>query len=159
MIPVQTASVRWLNDEEQQAWRAFIDGSQRLLAVLNSDLSDATGLTIADYRILVLLSEAPRKALRMSELAAGILASRSKLTHQVRRMEAQGLVVRESCEEDGRGVIAKITPRGLDELRAAAPGHVESVRAHFVDLLDSSQLKLIAEVFEKIDAHIQETTD
>ncbi|MCW4352633.1 MarR family transcriptional regulator [Hoyosella sp. YIM 151337] len=159
MIPVQTASVRWLNDEEQQAWRAFIDGSQRLLAVLNSDLSDATGLTIADYRILVLLSEAPRKALRMSELAAGILASRSKLTHQVRRMEAQGLVVRESCEEDGRGVIAKITPRGLDELRAAAPGHVESVRAHFVDLLDSSQLKLIAEVFEKIDAHIQETTE
>lgn len=159
MIPVPPQDVRWLNDEEQRAWRAFVDGSQRLMALLNRDLADVTGLSLADYRILVLLSEAPRDALRMSELAEGILASRSKLTHQVRRLEAQGLVVRESCEDDGRGVIAKITPRGLETLRAAAPGHVESVRTYFIDLLDDRQRRLVAEVFEKIDAHLQEHAD
>ncbi|AEF38613.1 MarR family winged helix-turn-helix transcriptional regulator [Hoyosella subflava] len=156
MIPVQPTQVRWLNDEEQRAWRAFIDGSQRLMAVLNRDLADATGLTLADYRILVLLSEAPRNALRMSELAEGILASRSKLTHQVRRLEGQGLVVRESCEDDGRGVIARITPRGLDTLRESAPGHVESVRANFIDLLDQKQLNALSDVFEKIDSFLHE---
>lgn len=145
---------RWLDEEEQRAWRAFIDGSQRLMAVLNRDLQDNCDLTVADYRILVLLSEAADGSLRMSELAEGVLSSRSKLTHQVRRMESEGLVVRSTCAEDGRGVLATITEHGARRLRTAAPLHVESVRENFVDQLTRRQLKMLGEIFESVDARL-----
>lgn len=145
---------RWLDEEEQRAWRAFIDGSQRLMAVLNRDLQDNCDLTVADYRILVLLSEAADGSLRMSELAEGVLSSRSKLTHQVRRMESEGLVVRSTCAEDGRGVLATITEHGTRRLRTAAPLHVESVRENFVDQLTRRQLKMLGEIFESVDARL-----
>jgi DNA-binding MarR family transcriptional regulator len=145
---------RWLDDEEQRAWRAFIDGSQRLMAVLNRDMQEASDLTIADYRILVLLSESPDGSLRMSELADGVLSSRSKLTHQVRRMEDEGLVLRGTCLEDGRGVVATLTDRGRRRLREAAPAHVASVRDNLIDLLNRRQLKALADIFETIDSHL-----
>ena len=144
----------WLNANEQRAWRAFIDGSQRLIGLLNRDLATSDALSIADYRILVLLSESPKGALRMSEIADGIVASRSKLTHQARRMESVGLIRREACSEDGRGVCAHITDTGREALKKAARNHVTSVRSYFIDLLDDTELDALASIFEKIDNHV-----
>ena len=94
------------------------------------------GLDLGEYEILVHLSEAPELQLRMSELALAVRQSRSRLTHTVSRMEDKGLVLRKSCPQDRRGVIAVLTGSGLTLLKAAAPHHVESVRRAFVDRVD-----------------------
>ncbi|WP_425503978.1 MarR family winged helix-turn-helix transcriptional regulator [Rhodococcus triatomae] len=141
----------WLTAEEMRAWRGYMDGNQRLMSVLNRDLQEMHGLSLADYRILVLLSESEDGSLRMSGLADGILSSRSRLTHQVRRMEAEGMVARDTCVEDGRGVRAVLTPEGRRRLAEAAPTHVAGVRANLINLLTKSQLKMLAEVFERVE--------
>ncbi len=124
------------------------------MSELNRQLQRDSDLTLPEYRILVLLSESPDLSLRMSDLADGVLSSRSRLTHQIRRMEAQGMVRRTSAEEDGRGVRAHLTEEGLRRLQAAAPGHVTAVRRDFIDLLTPEQLTVIGEVFELIDKEI-----
>ncbi|GAB3211394.1 MarR family transcriptional regulator [Nocardia tengchongensis] len=142
---------RWLTPEQQRAWRAYMDGSQRLMTELNRQLQRDCDLSFAEYRILVKLSEAPGRALRMSDLADGVLSSRSRLTHQIRRMEAQRLVRRSACEDDGRGVLAQLTDEGLRRLRAAAPGHVAAVRRFFVDLLTPEQLAAVAAALDLVN--------
>nr|WP_296770730.1 MarR family transcriptional regulator [Rhodococcus sp. (in: high G+C Gram-positive bacteria)] len=134
-----------------RAWRVYVDGSQRLMGVLNKDLQDAHDLTMAEYRILVMLSESPDGSRRMSELADGVLSSRSRLTHQIRRMEADGMVERNTCVDDGRGVLAVITDEGRRRLDEAAPTHLVSVRAHLVDLLTPKELSVLGDIFEKVD--------
>ncbi|WP_069162052.1 MarR family transcriptional regulator [Nocardia altamirensis] len=148
------AEPRWLTPPQQRAWRAYMDGHQRLMTALNRQLQADNDLSVAEYRILVLLSEAPGRALRMSELADGVLSSRSRLTHQIRRLEAQHMVRRNTCLEDGRGVLAELTDEGMRRLESAAPGHVEAVRRNFVDLLTAHQLEVIAEVFARVDQEI-----
>ncbi|WTL51535.1 MarR family transcriptional regulator [Nocardia sp. NBC_01499] len=148
------AEPRWLTPAQQRAWRAYMDGHQRLMTALNRQLQRDSDLSVAEYRILVLLSEAPGRALRMSELADGVLSSRSRLTHQIRRLEAERMVRRNTCLEDGRGVLAELTEEGQRRLEAAAPGHVEAVRRDFVDLLTAHQLEVIAEVFARVDEEI-----
>jgi DNA-binding MarR family transcriptional regulator len=143
---------RWLGTAEMRAWRGFIEGSQRLMEVLNRELQSLHGISLADYRILVMLSESTDGSVRMSELADGILSSRSRLTHQIRRMEADGLVARSTCVEDGRGVLALITPLGREKLAEAAPTHVRGVRSYLIDLLDDTELATVATVFDKVDA-------
>ncbi|WP_067845875.1 MarR family winged helix-turn-helix transcriptional regulator [Nocardia lijiangensis] len=150
---------RWLSPTQQRAWRAYMDGHQRLMTSLNKQLQRDSDLSLAEYRILVLLSEAPGRALRMSELADGVLSSRSRLTHQIRRMEAQDMVRRNTCEEDGRGVVAELTDEGMRRLEAAAPGHVEAVRSDFIDLLVPEHLTVIGEVFARVDKIIGERAD
>ncbi|WP_072806057.1 MarR family winged helix-turn-helix transcriptional regulator [Rhodococcoides yunnanense] len=135
-----------------RAWRAYVDGAQRLMGVLNKDLQDGHDLTMAEYRILVMLSESADGSLRMSDLADGVLSSRSRLTHQIRRMEADGMVGRDTCVDDGRGVLAVITEEGRRRLADAAPTHVVSVRKHLVDLLTPQQLAVLGDIFEKVDA-------
>jgi len=152
------AEPKWLSSDEQRAWRAYMDGHQRLMSELNRQLQRDNDLSVAEYRILVLLSEAPDRSLRMSDLADGVLSSRSRLTHQIRRMEAGGLVRRTSCEEDGRGVRAHLTDEGMNRLRAASAGHVTEVRRDFVDLLTPTQLRTIAEVFELVDTELTTRT-
>ena len=149
---------RWLNAEEMRAWRAFIDGSQRLLEVLNRELTDAHGLTLADYRILVLLSEAESQSMRMSELAEGIVSSRSRLTHQIRRLEAAGIVARQDCVDDRRGVLATLTVEGQRRLEEAAPTHLAGVREHLIDQLSATQRRTLATVFEGADARLTDAT-
>ncbi|MET8876412.1 MarR family transcriptional regulator [Nocardia sp. NPDC004604] len=136
-----------------------MDGNQRLATALNRQLQRDSDLTLAEYRILVLLSEAPDRSLRMSELADGVLSSRSRLTHQIRRLESQRMVRRNTCLEDGRGVIAELTDEGMRRLEAAAPGHVEAVRRNFIDLLDSQQLEVVGEVFTRVDHEIGSGAD
>ncbi len=140
-----------MNAKEQEAWRLYMDGNNRLMNVLNRSLNDRHGLSLAEYRILVMLTEAPDGALRMSDLADGVLSSRSRLTHQIRRMEQEGMVVRSSCPEDGRGVLATITDEGRRRLGEAAPTHVDDVRAHLIDLLSADELDILARIFTRVE--------
>lgn len=137
--------VRWLTDDQQRHWRAYLQGSARLTDALTRQLETDSGMSLSEYEILVRLSETDGHALRMSELAASLVHSRSRLTHTVSRMERQGLVRRETCEADGRGVNCVLTDAGFDLLRAAAPGHVMAVRAHLVDRLTEEQFRAFGE--------------
>ncbi|MFD6860538.1 MarR family winged helix-turn-helix transcriptional regulator [Rhodococcus sp. NPDC060086] len=141
----------WLTAEEQNAWRRYMDGNSRLMEVLNRNLHDQHGLSLAEYRILVMLTEAEEGSVRMSELADGVLSSRSRLTHQIRRMESDGMVVRSSCPDDGRGVLATITDEGRRRLAEAAPTHVDDVRTNLIDLLSKSELATLARIFARVD--------
>jgi DNA-binding MarR family transcriptional regulator len=130
-----TGAAEWLDEQQQRAWRAWLEGSTLLEDALNRDLA-AQGLTLSEYDILVQLSETDGRSLRMSELAGLVLHSRSRLTHTVSRMESRGLVRREPCEEDRRGVRCTLTDEGTAVLVEAAPHHVASVRRHLVDPLE-----------------------
>src|SRR6201996_6672195 len=107
----RTSTARWLTEDEQRAWRAYIQLAQLLIRQLDRDLHPF-GLSMHDYEILVELSEAPGRRMRMTELADRTAQSRSRLSHQVNRMEAKGLIVREGCEGDKRGTFAVLTALG-----------------------------------------------
>jgi DNA-binding MarR family transcriptional regulator len=149
---------RWLTDEEQQAWRATVHLSQLLMRQLDRDLN-AHGLTGHDYEILVELSEAPDSRLRMTELADATSQSRSRLSHQISRMEARGLVRRDNCEGDKRGTFAVLTDAGLDAIRRVAPDHVENVRKHFIDRLTPRQLEEVRDAFTPIVDYLRKIRD
>ncbi|QTE29149.1 MarR family winged helix-turn-helix transcriptional regulator [Pengzhenrongella sicca] len=131
---------RWLSPEQQRNWRAYIDGSALLTEALSRDLEGGADLSLSEYEILVRLSEAPDRTLRMSTLADELAHSRSRITHTIRRMEGRGFVERKACAADGRGVNAALTDFGFATLEAAARLHVECVREHVVDLLTPEQL-------------------
>ncbi|WP_346349066.1 MarR family winged helix-turn-helix transcriptional regulator [Rhizohabitans arisaemae] len=141
---------RWLDDDEQQTWRAFLMGTQALFDALDRELQRDAGMPHAYYRILVVLSEAPDRSMRMSTLAEATGSSRSRLSHAVTRLEAMGWVRRESCPGDRRGQLAVITDRGYEVLTRAAPGHVEGVRRHLFDLLTPEQVGSLREIGEAL---------
>src|SRR6516165_11320721 len=120
---------RWLSDDEQRAWGAYIRLAKMLMRQLDHDLHPF-GLTTNDYEILVELSEAPGHRLRMTELADATSQSRSRLSHQISRMENRGLVRRDDCEGDKRGTFAVLTAEGMAAIERVAPDHVENVRRH-----------------------------
>src|ERR1700722_11726373 len=127
----RTSPPRWLTDDEQRAWRAYIRLAQLLMRQLDRDLHPF-GLSMHDYEILVELSEAPRRRMRMTELADRTAQSRSRLSHQTTRMETRGLGPREGCEGDKRATFAVLTDKGVATIGTVAPSHVDSVREHFV---------------------------
>jgi DNA-binding MarR family transcriptional regulator len=133
-------AVRWLTPGQQAHWRAYRDGTALLIDVLGRELDEDSGLSLAEYEVLVRLSEAPERTLRMSELAGELAHSRSRITHTVRRMEEVGLVERRPCVVDARGVNCTMTDAGWQRIVAAAPAHVASVRAHLIDVLTDEQL-------------------
>ncbi|MFE7777054.1 MarR family winged helix-turn-helix transcriptional regulator [Streptomyces sp. NPDC057445] len=141
---------RWLDDVERRAWQGLVAMSQLLEEHVNQGLRRAGELSMADYRILVPLSEAEGHRLRMQELAAQARWEKSRLSHQVRRMEGRGLVRRENCPTDARGAFAVLTPEGLDAIRAVAPLHAANVRRIFVDALSRDQLESLAEISETV---------
>lgn len=141
---------RWLTPDEQRSWRAWIAASTLLNDRLSRDLQAKHGLTLADYEILVWLSEHPERRLRMSELAERTLASRSRLSHQVDRMERAGLVERQQCSDDRRGSFAVLTDDGWTAITRAAPDHVSSVREHLVDVLTPTQFDALGRACTKV---------
>lgn len=145
---------RWLDPAEARAWRAYVIGSELLRQQLNRELQDRHHLALADYEVLVRLSESPGGRMRMSHLAGQVASSKSRLSHQIARMEKSGLVTRDNCPDDARGVIAEITPRGLATLRLAAPVHVEGVRDHLIDLMTEDEQAVVAGIFERVIAHL-----
>lgn len=147
---------RWLSAKEQEAWRAWIEASLLLTDRLSRDMQAQHALTFADYEILVWLSEAPDRRLRMSELARRALSSRSRLSHQIDRMERSGLVTREVCAEDRRGSFAVLTEAGWRTIVQAAPDHVASVRANLVDILTPEEFAALGTACRKVADALQE---
>jgi DNA-binding MarR family transcriptional regulator len=143
-------AVPWLTDTEQSAWRAFITGSRRLLEALDADLK-AQGLTHDDYGVLVALSESDGGRLRMAELADLSVESRSRLSHHIGRLEARGLVARETCPDDRRGTWAVLTGEGRATIEAVAPHHVAGVREYFLDNVSADELATIAGAFARVN--------
>ena len=143
---------RWLDDEQQRAWRAFLDAVQVLQRGLEAQLQDEADMPHGYYELLVRLSEAPDRRLRMSALAEAAVSSRSRLSHAVAQLEQRGWVRRVACPEDKRGQLAVLTDEGFAALTAAAPGHVEAVRRLLVDRLTPAQLRQLRSISEAITA-------
>ena len=149
---------RWLDAEEQRAWRAWLFSAQLLMDRLDRELTHSTGISHAYYEILVALSEAPERMMRMSELADRCLSSRSRLSHAVSRLQERGWVRRQVCAEDGRGQLAVLTDEGFAALDAAAPIHVESVRTHLFDQLTPDQVEHMRDLGETLLEHLDPAT-
>src|SRR3954466_12443286 len=145
-------STRWLTAEEQRAWRAYLESNKVLFDALDRRLQRAADMPHAYYEILVRLSEAPGRAMRMSELADATRSSRSRLSHAVARLEERGWVTRVPHETDRRGQIAALTDSGFEVLVAAAPDHVETVRQFVVVALSAEQLAQLTDIGETIIA-------
>ncbi|MGW3323748.1 MarR family winged helix-turn-helix transcriptional regulator [Streptomyces virginiae] len=139
------AEPRWLDDREMRAWSGFLAASALVNRRLDQQLKDEAGLSHPQYEILVRLAAAPGRELRMTELANGLINSKSGLTYQVTQMEKAGLVRRRSCPSDVRGVFAVLTDAGSAKLEEAAPGHVATVREILVDVLTAEQLDVLAD--------------
>jgi DNA-binding MarR family transcriptional regulator len=150
MSPENATAPKWLTPSEMVAWRRYIIASRQLLAALDADLKEHD-LTLPDYEILALLSDAPDRQMRMSELAKIALLSRSRLSHRMKVMEKAGWLKREPCPVDKRGYFAVMTPKGWKAIVAAAPDHVESVRARFLDHITKADQQVIAQIFERIE--------
>lgn len=147
---------QWLTDDEQRAWRSYIESSKVLFDALDRELQRDAQMPHTYYEILVVLSEADDRRLRMSDLAQRTLSSRSRLSHAVARLEEHGWVVREDCPTDRRGQFAKLTDTGLLALEAAAPGHVQAVRRYLIDELTPEQLDQLRVIGEAIIAKVGE---
>ena len=141
---------KWLTEEEQRAWRAFVLATQLLREDLDRQLQRDSGLAHSHYGILVALSEAPGQTMRMNDLAAMQRFSQSRITHAVGRLERDGYVERQQCDSDRRGQWAVLTPAGLEALRAAAPGHVAEVRKLVFDRLTPEQVEAMRTVSEAL---------
>jgi DNA-binding MarR family transcriptional regulator len=148
------SGTRWLDNDEQRTWRAFLSASTLLFSQLEREMQRDSGLSHPYYEILVRLSEAEGRALRMSELARNSMSSRSRLSHAVARLEEAGLVRRESCPSDRRGSVAVLTEKGFATLEAAAPMHVEGVRTHVFDQLSREQQHELRTACDAIAKHL-----
>ncbi len=143
-----------LSDAEQRAWRTFVESSWALHTRLEDDLRARTGLSMSDYHVLVVLSEAPDHRLRMGELADRLVFSPSRITYQINQMAKRGLVRKQACSSDGRGQEAVLTDAGMAALVDAAPKHLATVRGSFVDHLEPDELDVLERVFTKIRKQI-----
>jgi DNA-binding MarR family transcriptional regulator len=123
---------------------------------ITRDLAGDSGLSDADYDVLSNLSETEGHRLRLNDLAAQMLWSSSRLSHHISRMQKRGLVTRESDPSDARGAVIVLPESGWKEIRRAAPLHVESVRRHFIDLLDRTQLEILGDVSDTIVSHLND---
>lgn len=140
------SEARWLRGVEHDAWRGWVEVGSRLEERLNRQLQHDSGLSSADYEVLVNLSEAEEGRLRSFQLGALIRWEKSRLSHHLTRMEKRGLIAREECPTDGRGAYVVLTPAGRSAIEAAAPLHVEEVRRLFVDLLTQEQLAQLVDI-------------
>jgi DNA-binding MarR family transcriptional regulator len=155
-MTVDSSHVTWLDQQQQRTWRAFLVGTTLLMDRLDRDLREQHRLSLPEYEILVRLSEAEGNRLRMAMLADSVSHSRSRVTHTVSRMEGVGLVARDACLSDGRGVEAVLTEQGRAALANAAPTHVAGVRRFLVDLVDDDDFEAVGRVFDAVTDHLIE---
>jgi DNA-binding MarR family transcriptional regulator len=147
---------RWLSRREQRAWRGFVLLQQRLTPRVARDLQRETGLSAADYEVLVELSEAPGGRLRAFQLGGLTQWEKSRLSHHITRMVDRGLVKRESCPTDNRGAFIVMTAAGRKAIETAAPRHVEHVRKWFIDSLTPEQLDALADISDAVLAKLDD---
>ncbi len=139
---------RWLSDNEQHAWRLFLRFQRMFADRLSEDLSPF-GLDFTDFEVLALLSEAPNRQLRMTELANVVVSPRSRLTYRINQLEHRDLVERIKCETDRRGYFAHLTDLGWDTVQSLAPIHVSGVRRHLFEHANADEVSVIAAVLER----------
>ena len=144
----------WLDDREQASWRAFVVSSRRLFALLDRELQQQADLPMSYYEILVLLSEAPDRSMRMAELADATYSLPSRISHAIGRLEKSGWVKRRNCPSDRRGWFAVLTDAGFDALSEAAPLHVADVRRNLIDQLDDRDVDDMRRIFGKLLDHL-----
>jgi DNA-binding MarR family transcriptional regulator len=145
---------QWLTDQEMRSWRAYVITKPLLERQLHRELVDRFGVTLADYEVLVRLSEMPDRRMRMSDLAQELGVSKSKVSHQISRMERAGTVRRAQCDDDARGVLAELTDEGMRTLTEAAPTHVAGVREHMIDLMTPQEQLVVERVFNRMAEHL-----
>jgi DNA-binding MarR family transcriptional regulator len=151
-------TTRWLNDDQQAAWRAFAKVMVTMPWALECQLQRDAGLSFIEYHTLARLSEDPHHTLRMSELAEVTNASLSRLSHLVKRLEARGYIRREPDPTDGRFTNAILTKSGYAKLVKSAPAHVEAVRSLVIDALTADELRLLREASERLSARMEAET-
>src|SRR3954462_12518865 len=134
---------QWLTDDEQRAWRCLVQMTSRLDARLNRELQQSSGLSLADYDVLVLLTEAPDGRLRMFQLIDDLQWEQSRLSHHVARMQRRGLVAREEGTTDKRGAFVVLTDAGRAAIEKAGPPHVDAVRRLVFDGLSREQVAML----------------
>ena len=142
--------VRWLDPEELEAWKRLLLMHLQLTATLSRELAEASGLSYQDYLVLAALTDRPGGRMRAFELGRELGWEKSRLSHHVARMVERGLVRREKCETDQRGAFVAVTKKGRKAIEAAAPGHVEGVRRHFIDLLSPTELDTLSAVAGRV---------
>ena len=150
----EVEEVAWLGEREMDAWRTYMVATLMLRHRLHRELVDTHEVSLADYEVLVYLSWAEGCQRRMTELASMIGATKSRLSHQIGRMEREGLVRREQHSADKRGVMAVMTDKGTELLEHAAPTHVAGVREHVIDRLDPDEQVVLAEAFSRVLTHL-----
>jgi DNA-binding MarR family transcriptional regulator len=155
----QAADAPWLDAIEARAWRGYLLMSRLLFAELGRGLSRDANMSHADYEVLVVLSETPGHRLRMNELASRLVWEKSRLSHQITRMQQRGLVGRQECASDARGSFVVLTDAGLAAITSAAPNHVRDVRRNFFDLLTPEQVESLAAMTETVVDHLRGTCD
>lgn len=146
--------MRWLDDRELAGWRGLQRLRGPLAAALNRQLTQDSGLSNADYEVLVVLSELEDGVLRVGELGRMTGWEKSRLSHHLKRMQNRGLISRRECSTDGRGAFVEITPVGRQAIGEAAPGHVAAVRRLVVDLLTPAELDALAAIGDKVNARL-----
>jgi DNA-binding MarR family transcriptional regulator len=152
-----TSTTRWLDEQEQTAWRGYLAMQTRLAAQLNRDLQAAAGLSHSDYAVLVQLSEHPSGRMRVLELARALGWEKSRLSHQLSRMQQRGLIGRADCTADRRGSFIELTDVGRKTIDDAAPVHVESVRRWLFDNLTPEQVDVLASISARVLDRLEET--
>jgi DNA-binding MarR family transcriptional regulator len=143
---------KWLTDQEQAAWRGYLSVLRLVTTSIDRQLQDEAGLPHGYYQILAMLSEAPGRTLRMSQLAEVTMTSQSRISHAVRALEERGWVQRAPSTEDRRGHTASLTDAGLAALAELAPGHVAAVRALIFDRLSPAQVTALTGIADSITA-------
>jgi DNA-binding MarR family transcriptional regulator len=139
-----------LSELELVAWKGMLETHKELVGRLDAELERDHGLPLTSYEVLIYLADSPAGKLRMGELAKHLLLSRSGITRLVDRLERQGLVERQPCEDDGRGFYAVLTERGREKLRAARPFHLAGVRKHFLQALEPRDLDALAQIWKRL---------
>lgn len=148
--PSRSASATRLDADELGAWLGFLRTHHELVGRLDAELLSRHGLALSAYEVLMNLTDAEDKRLRMSDLADRLLLSRSGLTRLVDRLAAQGLVRRERCSDDARGLFAVLTPAGERKVAAARREHLSGVRSHFLAKLSPAERDSLAEVWRRL---------
>lgn len=151
------ARTQWLSKQEDYVWRAYLDLQRELLGAVAAQLFRDSGLSGADYEVLVSLSESDHGVLRARELGSLTGWDRSRLSHQVKRMEKRGLVAREECAEDARGSMVRLTDAGRSAIEAAAPQNVATVRRYFFDHLSKDEAETLGALLDKLLTGIRST--
>jgi DNA-binding MarR family transcriptional regulator len=149
---------RGLDEREKRMWHAFHDMRRRLDTSLDQQLARDAALSAADHQLLVPLFEAPDQRLRPRDLCRAVGWDRSRLSHQMRRMEQRGLVSREECCTDARGTVIRLTEEGRQAIQAAEPGHVETVRRYFIDLLSPEEVDALTSIAQRVLERITRDT-